>query len=49
VVSTVGKIPLTVITTIQLARYNLKLVSVTVKNTQAATLQNFVTAVFKSP
>jgi prepilin-type N-terminal cleavage/methylation domain-containing protein len=48
VVSTVGKIPLTLVTTIQVARYNLKLVNVAVKNTQGKTLQNFVTAVFKS-
>ena len=47
VVSTVGKIPLTVVTTVQLARYNLKLVTVKVKNTRGQILQNFLTAVFK--
>ena len=48
VVSTVGKIQLTVITTIQLATYNMKLVNVSVKNSQGKTLQTFVTAVFKA-
>lgn len=47
VVSTVGKIPLTVRTAIQLATFNMKLVSVTVMNSRGTTLQTFVTAVFK--
>ena len=46
VVSTLGRIPLTVITNIELTQPNLKLVKVVVKNPQGKVVQNFITAVF---